>query len=92
MKRCSHSPDCVPDKSGRWSEAKGEEQTEKGVYGGGERYGNAIGSGKTVSGDGGTHRTSQKDASVCEEEEGGPENGGACREMVLEMAGERAKF
>ena len=34
-------------------EAESEEQTEKSVGSGGERHGDAIGSGKTVGGDGG---------------------------------------
>jgi len=33
------------------SEAKGEEQAEEGVNGGGERHGDAIGCGKTVRSD-----------------------------------------
>jgi len=74
------------------SEAEGQEQTEKGADGGGERHGDAIGCGKTVSGDGGTHRASQQDAGMGEEEEGSPENGRAGGEMILEMAGGSAKF
>lgn len=74
------------------SETEGQEQTKKRVNASGERHGDAVGGGKTIRGDGGTHRASQKDASMREEEEGSTENSGAGREMVFEMAGGSAIF
>ncbi len=72
-------------------EAEGQEQAEKTVDAGGEGHADAVGSGETVGGDGGTEGAREKDAGVCEEEKRRPENRGADGEMVVEAAGGRSK-
>jgi hypothetical protein len=74
------------------SETKGKEQSEKAVEGRGERHSEAIRSGETVGGDGGTEYASELDARVGDEKKRRPENGGADSEMVVEMAGGSAEF
>src|SRR5882724_8697198 len=53
-------------------ETEGEEQAEKTVDGGGEGHGDAIGSGETVGGDGGTQSTGEKNAGMGKEKERTP--------------------
>jgi hypothetical protein len=72
--------------------AEGKVQTEKTVEGGGERHGDAIGSGEAVGGDGGTECASELDAHMGDEEKRRPENSRADSEMVVEMAGGGAEF
>src|SRR6267378_5799992 len=71
-------------------QAEGQEQTEKTIEGGSERHGDAVRSGKTVCGDGGTEGARKKDAGMREEEKRHPENRGAHGEMVVEVAGGRS--
>ena len=72
-------------------EAEGQKQTEKAVEGGGESHGDAVGSGETVGGDGGTQGARKEDAGMREEEKRRPKNRGANGEMVVEAAGGRSK-
>src|SRR3989449_629788 len=66
-------------------EAEGQEQTEKSIESGGQGHGDAVRSGKTVGGDGGTKGAREKDADVREEEKRCPENRWADGEMVFEV-------
>lgn len=72
-------------------ETEGKEQTEKSVEGGGEGHRNAVRGGKTVGRDGGTEGAREKNADVGEEKKRCPENCGANGEMIVEVAGGRAK-
>src|SRR6266851_2879741 len=72
-------------------EAEGQEQAEKTIEGSGEGHGDAVGSGETVGGDGGTEGAGEKNAGMREEEKRRPENRGADGEMVVKVAGGRSK-
>ena len=72
-------------------EAEGQKQTEKSVESGRQGHGDAVRSGKTIGGDGGTERAREKYADVRQEEKRRPENGGADGEMVFEVIGGRSK-
>jgi hypothetical protein len=72
-------------------ETEGQQQAEKTVDGGGQRHDDAIRRGKTVGGDGGTEGTREKDTGMREEEKRRPEDPGADREMVFEVASGLAK-
>ncbi len=67
-------------------ESEGQKQAEKTVDGGGERHGDTVRSGKAVGDYGGTEGAREKDTGVRDEEKRRPENRGADREMIFEMA------
>src|SRR6266568_2857204 len=71
--------------------AEGQEQAEKTIERSGEGHGDAVRGGKTVGGDGGTEGAREKNARVREKKKRHPENRGADGEMVVEVAGGRAK-
>ncbi len=73
------------------SHAEGQKQAEESIERSGQGHGDAVRSGKTVGGDGGTERARKKDADVREEKKRRPENGGADGEMVFEVIGGRSK-
>ncbi len=72
-------------------EAEGQKQAEESIESGGQGHGDAVRSGKTVGGDGGTKGAREKDADVREEEKRCPQNGGPDGEMVFEVAGGSSK-
>ncbi len=69
------------------SHAEGQKQAEESIERSGQGHGDAVRSGKTVGGDGGTESAREKDADMREEEKRRPENGGADGEMVFEAIG-----
>src|SRR4029077_5363783 len=73
-------------------DAKGNEQAEKTVEGGGERHRDPIRRGKTVGGNCGAHGTREENGGGREAEKGGPENSRSHGEVILQMAGGGAGF
>jgi len=73
------------------SETKSKKQAQKSIEGSGEGYGDAVRRGETVGSDRGTEGTGEKNTAMGDEEKRHPENGRANSEMVIEMAGGRAK-
>ena len=69
------------------SHAEGQKQAEESIERSGHGHGDAVRSGETVGGDGGTESAREKDADVREEKKRRPENSGADGEMVFEVIG-----
>ena len=70
-----------------FGETKRKEECEKAVEGGAEGHGEAVGSRKTVGGNGRPKGASDENAGVRGHKEWSPKNGGANGEMIFKMAG-----